>query len=145
MAEESRNYTIRRWSWTGAEGKPSSSKPAAATESLWWEVESLLAEAQGTGDFLEAPAVDVAARDLAASCEPDGHSHPAAIGHYRIIRLLGEGGMGTVYEAEQDEPRRLVALKVIKLGQTTPDRLRRFQAGIASPRAIAASRHRPNL
>src|SRR5579862_7911462 len=35
--------------------------------------------------------------------------------------------MGTVYEAEQDEPRRVVALKVIKLGLATPDRLRRFR------------------
>lgn len=71
--------------------------------------------------------MDVAARDLAASSEPDGHSHPATIGHYRIIGRIGEGGMGTVYEAEQDEPRRIVALKVIKLGQTTRERLRRFR------------------
>jgi len=35
----------------------------------------------------------------------------STIGRYRIIRLLGEGGMG---EAEQDQPRRRVALKVIK-------------------------------
>ena len=39
---------------------------------------------------------------------------PSTIGRYRIIRLLGEGGMGAVYEAEQDQPRRRVALKVIK-------------------------------
>ena len=37
-----------------------------------------------------------------------------------LVRLLGEGGMGTVYLAEQQEPiRRLVALKVIKLGMST--------------------------
>ena len=41
---------------------------------------------------------------------------PAAVGRYRIIRLLGEGGMGAVYEAEQDQPRRTVALKVIRSG-----------------------------
>ena len=96
-------------------------------QSLWLEVASLLAEVQRTDDFLESPAADVAARSLAASCEPDGHSHPATIGHYRIIGRIGEGGMGTVYEAEQDEPRRTVALKVIKLGQTTRERLRRFR------------------
>src|SRR4029077_8555448 len=88
---------------------------------------SLLAQPQGTDGFLEAPAVEVAARDLATSFEPGAPSHPAAIGRYRIIRLLGEGGMGTVYEAEQEEPRRVVALKVIKLGLATPDRLRRFR------------------
>ena len=42
---------------------------------------------------------------------------PAALGPYRILRLLGEGGMGLVYLAEQTEPiRREVALKVIKPG-----------------------------
>jgi hypothetical protein len=40
----------------------------------------------------------------------------ATIGRYRIVRLIGEGGMGAVYEAEQDQPRRTVALKVIKPG-----------------------------
>jgi tetratricopeptide (TPR) repeat protein len=96
-------------------------------ESLRGEVESLLAQSEGTEDFLEAPAVDVAARDLATSAGLGAHSHPAAIGRYRIVRLLGEGGMGTVYEAQQEEPRRVVALKVIKLGLATPDRLRRFR------------------
>src|SRR5262245_51187872 len=36
---------------------------------------------------------------------------PPRIGAYRIIRLIGAGGMGQVYEAEQDHPQRLVALK----------------------------------
>lgn len=96
-------------------------------ESLRQEVESLLAQAEGSDNFLEAPAMEVAARNLASSLGPGVRSHPAAIGRYRIVRLLGEGGMGTVYEAEQDEPRRRVALKVIKLGLATPDQLRRFR------------------
>src|SRR5262245_29236937 len=48
------------------------------------------------------------------------------IGRYRITRLIGEGGMGAVYEAEQDQPRRTVALKVIKPGLASPELLRRF-------------------
>jgi eukaryotic-like serine/threonine-protein kinase len=52
---------------------------------------------------------------------------PTAIGHYRILRLLGEGGMGVVYEAEQDQPRRHVALKVIKAAWASPELLRRFE------------------
>jgi len=53
---------------------------------------------------------------------------PGNIGRYRIIRILGEGGMGTVYEAEQDQPRRNVALKVIKASLASPALLQRFEA-----------------
>lgn len=52
---------------------------------------------------------------------------PTHIGPYRIVRLLGEGGMGVVYLAEQDRPKRTVALKVIRPGFTTPALMRRFE------------------
>jgi eukaryotic-like serine/threonine-protein kinase len=52
---------------------------------------------------------------------------PEVIGRYRILRLIGEGGMGAVYEAEQDHPRRVVALKIIKQGMASTDLLRRFE------------------
>ena len=51
---------------------------------------------------------------------------PVRIAHYSIVRLLGEGGMGAVYEAEQDSPRRPVALKVVRPGLASPALLKRF-------------------
>ncbi|MGA3317752.1 MAG: serine/threonine-protein kinase [Candidatus Korobacteraceae bacterium] len=59
--------------------------------------------------------------------EPFARPLPETIGRYRIIRLLGEGGMGAAYEAEQDKPRRRVALKVIKAAWASPELLRRFE------------------
>jgi non-specific serine/threonine protein kinase/serine/threonine-protein kinase len=44
-----------------------------------------------------------------------------------VIRLIGQGGMGAVYEAEQEHPRRTVALKIIKPGMASPELLRRFE------------------
>ncbi|HEV2495736.1 MAG TPA: tetratricopeptide repeat protein [Terriglobia bacterium] len=71
--------------------------------------------------------VSAALPSAAASLVDSGQPLPARIGRYRIIRLLGEGGMGAVYEAEQDFPHRTVALKVIRAGYATLDMLRRFE------------------
>ena len=63
-------------------------------------------------------------------------------GKYHILRLLGEGGMGTVYLAEQREPiRRSVALKVVKLGMDTSQVLARF----AHERQALAMMDHPNI
>jgi tetratricopeptide (TPR) repeat protein len=52
---------------------------------------------------------------------------PAVIGNYRIVRVIGEGGMGVVYEARQSHPDRTVALKVIKPGFATAELAHRFR------------------
>jgi eukaryotic-like serine/threonine-protein kinase len=57
----------------------------------------------------------------------EAHTLPATIGRYRILCLLGEGGMGAVYEAEQESPQRTVALKVIRAGFADGEMLRRFE------------------
>ena len=51
------------------------------------------------------------------------------IGHYELLELIGEGGMGLVYLAEQKEPvKRKVALKIVKLGMDTKQVVARFEA-----------------
>jgi serine/threonine protein kinase len=55
--------------------------------------------------------------------------HPQRIGPYHIVQVLGEGGMGTVYAAEQSTPiARRVALKVLKLGMDSREFVARFEA-----------------
>src|SRR5262249_35360620 len=79
-----------------------------------------LAPTEGQAGFLQSPLL----RTPCPTEHAPGPALPAPgelrlpdhIGRYRVVRLLGQGGMGTVYEAEQDQPRRTVALKVMRPG-----------------------------
>jgi WD40 repeat protein/predicted Ser/Thr protein kinase len=76
--------------------------------------------------FLNAPpASALAMPNSEAALSPRGI--PSRIGRYEIIRRVGEGGMGVVYEARQDHPRRRVALKLIRAGLPSDAELRRFR------------------
>ena len=91
------------------------------------------------GSFLEAPpASPTDARPLAPSKEAPG----TLIGPYKLLQPIGEGGMGTVYMAEQTVPvRRTVALKLIKPGMDSRQVLARFGA---ERQALALMDH-PNI
>ena len=88
-------------------------------------------------EYHELP--DIPSADHPGFMPPD---HPERIGSYRILQVLGEGGMGIVYEADQVEPvRRRVALKILKPGMDTKQILARFEA---ERQALAVMEH-PNI
>lgn len=92
------------------------------------EVGSLLAHHESDKSFLETPAV---LDELQAGGEAlrgfESGSTPERIASYTIEGLLGEGGMGVVYRARQENPSRSVALKLIRPGCVTPKLLKRFE------------------
>lgn len=104
------------------------------------EVEALIKAAEKPGDFLDAPAYELAAGLL---IDPTtGELEGASLGPYRIISLLGAGGMGEVYLAEDSRLGRQVALKLLPDHLSDdPDRVRRFRQ---EARAASALNH-PNL
>jgi tetratricopeptide (TPR) repeat protein len=86
------------------------------------EVSSLLEHYESVPQgFLEQPAHDLAARETART------ALPRRIGRYEIVRLIGRGGMGAVYEAEQSSPRRRVALKIVRHDAVSEESLLRFR------------------
>ncbi|MHC5016691.1 MAG: serine/threonine protein kinase, partial [Planctomycetota bacterium] len=91
------------------------------------EVDALLAHDAASGVFMQTPAAQQALGGQAWSEAADPSRSRGRIGHYEIRRVIASGGMGVVYEAEQDHPHRLVALKVLRHGVASQSALRRFQ------------------
>ena len=89
------------------------------------EVRKLLAHHDDAAGPLSSPIVPNAMYAEAHGAAGPS-SLPTRIGRYQIKRALGIGGMGAVYLAEQDNPRREVAIKVIRPGLVTPELLKRF-------------------
>jgi serine/threonine-protein kinase len=104
--------------------------------SLRAEIESLIAAHEEPGSFLSAPAFNLAE-------EPDADALLGkSLGRYRILSLLGRGGMGEVYRAKDTTLGRDVAIKVLPPGFSIDrDRLRRFEK---EARAASALNH-PNI
>ncbi|HPF37428.1 MAG TPA: serine/threonine-protein kinase [Phycisphaerae bacterium] len=70
------------------------------------------------------------AEDAGDESSSRGLAIPATIGEFTIIRKIGEGGMGTVYEASQSAPRRVVALKMMRADFGSRQLVRRFRREI---------------
>jgi len=102
------------------------------------EVESLLASHKESDRL---PAADAFLSDLPIDEELAVASAGQLIGAYRISREVGQGGMGVVYEAEQEQLNRRVALKLIRLGMDTQQVVARFEA---ERQALAMMNH-PNI
>ncbi len=89
-------------------------------------VEELLKANDAAGSFLEGSAL---APDATLEESPTIEGPGTRIGRYELLEMLGEGGMGLVYLAEQKEPvRRKVALKIIKPGMDSRQVIARFEA-----------------
>ncbi|HEX9733030.1 MAG TPA: serine/threonine-protein kinase [Thermoanaerobaculia bacterium] len=100
------------------------------------EVEALLAADAEADAFMEQPLVP--ASDVVQAQPPQR----GRIGHYRLLRKLGEGGMSTVFLAVRgDDFRRRAAVKVIRHGMESDDAARRLR----SERQILAGLNHPNI
>src|SRR5262247_3927840 len=112
----------------------------AGDEELRKKVESLLSSDERAGSFIESPAFEVGAELLA-----EDQTQPLVgqqIGRYRVLSLLGPGGMGEVYLAQDSRLGRKVALKLLPASFTRDaGRVRRFEQ---EARAASALNH-PNI
>jgi WD40 repeat protein/serine/threonine protein kinase len=110
----------------------------AGDEALQQRIEALLHAHENPGSFLaEQPLSPTATLDEPASERPG-----AVIGPYKVMEQIGEGGMGLVFVAEQQQPvRRKVALKLIKPGMDSQQVVARFEA---ERQALALMDH-PNI
>jgi WD40 repeat protein/serine/threonine protein kinase len=101
-------------------------------------VERLLRAVSEAGSFLETPAQDPSS----TVDQPPVESPGTVIGPYKLIQQIGEGGMGTVWMAQQTEPvKRLLAVKLIKPGMDSKQVVARFEA---EGQALALMDH-PNI
>ncbi|MBL8877828.1 MAG: serine/threonine protein kinase [Phycisphaerales bacterium] len=78
------------------------------------------------GQSIRAVAADFAASNQSEKAARSSLSG-ARLGKYELLDLIGEGGMGAVYRARQDHPRRIVAVKIIRSALSSPELVRRFE------------------
>src|SRR5437763_14213108 len=115
----------------------------AGNPQLRAEVEALLHAHASDPGFLEQPP-DSFGETVDSPPEVNRIEQPGVVlaGRYKLLEAIGEGGMGTVWTAQQTEPvKRLVAVKLIKAGMDTRQVLTRFEA---ERQALALMDH-PNI
>ncbi|HEX5735522.1 MAG TPA: protein kinase [Blastocatellia bacterium] len=112
----------------------------AGDEDLRKEVESLLRAYERVGNFIQTPAIDIAAKAMAD--DKSALKPGREMGPFRIVSLLGAGGMGEVYLAEDSRLGRKVALKLLPAEFTKdPERVSRFEREARS----ASTLNHPNI
>jgi serine/threonine protein kinase/WD40 repeat protein len=115
-------------------------RACAGSPELRIKVDALLRAYEEADSFLESPALAPAL--VPTLDEPLTERPGAVIGPYKLMEQIGEGGMGLVFVAEQQEPlRRKVALKIIKPGMDSRNVIARFEA---ERQALALMDH-PNI
>jgi len=98
----------------------------SSDQSIQGEIQAILAQDSASLSILQSLHLDGLADLLTTPCTRE---MPATIGPYRILGVLGEGGMGIVYRAEQTQPvRREVALKLMRPGFDSSRITSRFEA-----------------
>jgi hypothetical protein len=116
-------------------------KSCGEDKDLRRELETLLAIKSSSNNFFEKPPLSLAA-EMFAQKEKQTNLEGKEISHYRIIRLLGAGGMGQVYLAEDTKLHRRIALKILTAQfETDVERINRFKK---EARAVSALNH-PNI